>query len=220
MVFCIDRAGFAGADGPTHHGLYDVPYLRAIPNVIISSPRNEQELRDMMYSASTYEEAAWAIRYPRGEATGMDMRKDFKQIEVGKAEILKEGDDIAILTFGPIAEYAEEAIQRASLEGLEIGHVDMRFAKPLDRAMLDELALQYKAVITLEDGTVEGGFGSAVAEYYADKPLRPSVHIMGIPDRIVEHGTQRELHDEVGIGPDGIFRMTHLISEKLNQEIA
>lgn len=220
VVFCIDRAGFAGADGPTHHGLYDVPYLRAIPNVIISSPRNEQELRDMMYSASTYEEAAWAIRYPRGEATGMDMRKDFKQIEVGKAEILKEGDDIAILTFGPIAEYAEEAIQRASLEGLEIGHVDMRFAKPLDRAMLDELALQYKAVITLEDGTVEGGFGSAVAEYYADKPLRPSVHIMGIPDRIVEHGTQRELHDEVGIGPDGIFRMTHLISEKLNQEIA
>ncbi len=220
VVFCIDRAGFAGADGPTHHGLYDIPYLRAIPNVIISSPRNEQELRDMMFTASTHEEAAWAIRYPRGEATGMEMRKEFSKMEIGKAQVLRDGEDLVILTFGPIAEYAEEAIRRASEEGIEVGHVDMRFAKPLDREMLVQLSTQYKAFITLEDGTVEAGFGSAIAEYLADKSTRPSIHIMGIPDRIVEHGTQRELHDEVGIGPDGILKKIHEVSEKVNQEVA
>jgi 1-deoxy-D-xylulose-5-phosphate synthase len=215
VVFCIDRAGFAGADGPTHHGLYDVPFMRAIPNMIISSPRNEQELRDMMFTASTHEEAAWAIRYPRGEATGMEMRKEFKSVQIGKAELLREGKDVAVLTFGPIAEYAEEAIEKATEEGIEAGHVDMRFAKPLDRDMLDELAKKYKALITLEDGTVEGGFGSAVAEYFADKPTRPLIHIMGIPDRIVEHGTQRELHDEVGIGPDGILQSLREMTQKV-----
>lgn len=205
VVFCIDRAGFAGADGPTHHGLYDVAYLRAVPNMVVSSPLNEQNLRDMMYTASVYEEASWAIRYPRGESTGMQVRTGFQSMEIGRGVCLREGEAVAVLSFGPIGEYVTEAAEKLSAEGIEIGHYDMRFAKPLDTEMLDKIILQYRQIITIEDGTIIGGFGSAVAEYVAEKPVSIPVKIMGVPDRIIEHGTQRELHDEVGIGPDGIY---------------
>ncbi len=204
VVFCIDRAGFAGADGPTHHGLYDVAFLRAIPNMIVSSPMNEQELRDMMYTSSEFNDASWAIRYPRGQATGMEVREGFEHMEIGKGRTLKEGDDIAILSFGPIGNYATEAISRMEAEGVIVGHYDMRYAKPLDEELLDEIAMKYSHIITLEDGCKMGGFGSAVAEYLIEKDHKPTMNIMAVPDRIVEHGTQRELHDEVGIGPDGI----------------
>ena len=203
VVFCIDRAGLVGADGPTHHGLYDVSYLRSVPNMIVSSPLNEQDLRDMLYTASK-KESPWAIRYPRGRSTGMEVRKEFKSIEIGKGQRLRDGDDIAILSFGPIGKYATEAIKRLSAEGVEVGHFDMRFAKPLDTELIDQVLMNYNSIITLEDGTKLGGFGSAVAEYVAETGKGVSVKIMGVPDRIVEHGTQRELHDEVGIGPDGI----------------
>lgn len=206
VVFCIDRAGIAGADGPTHHGLFDVSYLRALPNMIVSSPLNEQELRDMMFTASTYEKSAWAIRYPRGRATGMEVRKEFKKMAIGKGEMLREGDEIAILSFGPIGNYVTEAIDRLEEEGIEIGHYNMRFAKPLDTGLLDEVSADYQYIITIEDAARLGGFGSAVAEYLADKPYRIPVSIMGVPDRVIEHGTQRELHDEIGIGPDGIIK--------------
>ncbi|MDX1637455.1 MAG: 1-deoxy-D-xylulose-5-phosphate synthase, partial [Balneolaceae bacterium] len=132
VVFCIDRAGLVGADGPTHHGLYDISYLRAVPNVVVSSPLNEQELRDMMYTASTYEDAAWAIRYPRGEATGMEFRKEFHGMDIGKGQCLREGDEVAFLSFGPIGNYVIEVADRLESEGINIGHYDMRFAKPLD----------------------------------------------------------------------------------------
>lgn len=204
VVFCIDRAGIAGADGPTHHGLYDISYLRAVPNMIISAPLNEEELRNMMYTASKYEEAAWAIRYPRGEATGMDIPEGFKSMEIGKGQCLREGDEIAILSFGTIGNYVIESADVLTEEGLNIGHYNMRFAKPLDTDLIDEVCHSYDRIITIEDGTKLGGFGSAVAEYLSDKPHHVPVTIMGVPDRIVEHGTQRELHDEVGIGPDGI----------------
>ncbi|MDZ7716610.1 MAG: 1-deoxy-D-xylulose-5-phosphate synthase [Balneolaceae bacterium] len=204
VVFCIDRAGVAGADGPTHHGLYDISYLRAVPNMIISSPLNEEELRDMMYTASKYEEAAWAIRYPRGEATGMDIPEGFKSIEIGKGQRLREGDDVAILSFGPMGNYVIEAADDLAQEGINVGHFNMRFAKPLDTKLIQEICQTYEHIITLEDGTRLGGFGGAVTEYLADKPFHIPVTIMGVPDRVVEHGTQRELHDEVGIGPDGI----------------
>ncbi len=204
VVFCIDRAGLVGADGPTHHGLYDVSYLRSVPNMIISSPLNEQELRDMMFTASRYEEAAWAIRYPRGKTTGMEVRPGFAPMEIGKGECLREGEEIAVLSFGPIGKYVIEAADTLAEEDIHIGHFNMRFAKPLDTGLLDQICHSYQHIITIEDGTRIGGFGSAVAEYLSDKAYRIPVSIMGVPDRVVEHGTQRELHDEVGLGPDGI----------------
>lgn len=205
VVFCIDRAGLVGADGPTHHGLYDIPYLRAIPNVVISSPRNEKDLRDMMFTASRHEDAAWAIRYPRGESIGLDLPEGFESMPIGRGEVLVEGEDVAVLSFGPIASYVTEAIERAADEGIHAGHVDMRFVKPIDADLLDQLATNYRTLITIEDGTIVGGFGSAVAEYYAGRENRPIIRMLGVPDRIIEHGTQRELHDEVGMGPDAIL---------------
>ena len=218
VVFCIDRAGVVGADGPTHHGAYDISYLRSIPNLIISSPLNEQDLRDMMFTASKYDEAAWAIRYPRGASTGMSVREHFESMPIGKGKKIKDGEIIAIATFGPIGKYAIEVCEAYAAEGIHIAHYDMRYAKPLDIQLLNEIALKFDHVITLEDAAVVGGFGSAVAEYYAtidmdsiadtsareNKNHPPRLHIMGLPDRIIEHGTQRELHDEVGIGPDGL----------------
>ncbi len=204
VVFCIDRAGLVGADGPTHHGLYDISYLRSVPNMIVSSPMNEQELRDMLYTASEHDDSAWAIRYPRGRATGMTVREGFKSIEIGRGRKIRDGEKIAILSFGPIGKYAVEASEKLEEEGISIGHFDMRYAKPLDTELIDEIVETYDSVITLEDGTKLGGFGSAVAEYVAERGAGVSVKIMGVPDQIVEHGTQRELHDEVGIGPDGI----------------
>ena len=205
VVFCIDRAGLVGADGPTHHGLYDVAYLRAVPNMIISSPMDEQELRDMLYTASEYNDAAWAIRYPRGKSTGMEVRQGFLKTEIGKGRIIAEGDRVAVLSFGPIGKYVTEASAVLNeQEGISIGHFDMRYAKPLDTDLIDYILAGYDSIITLEDGTKLGGFGSAVAEVVAGKGTGVPVTIMGVPDIIVEHGTQRELHDEVGIGPDGI----------------
>jgi 1-deoxy-D-xylulose-5-phosphate synthase len=206
VVFCIDRAGLVGADGPTHHGLYDVSYLRAVPNMIVSSPMDEQELRDMMYTASEYNDSAWAIRYPRGRSTGMKLRDGFEITEIGKGRMIKEGEKAAILSFGPIGKYVIEAGSRLAEEEIHIGHFDMRYAKPLDTEMIDYVMANYDRIITLEDGTKLGGFGSAVAEYVAEKGLAIPVKIMGVPDAIIEHGTQRELHDEAGIGPDGIVK--------------
>ncbi len=204
VVFCIDRAGVVGADGPTHHGAYDTAYMRSIPNLIISSPLNEQDLRDMMFTASEYDEQAWAIRYPRGASTGMEVREGFQAIEIGKGICLREGESVAVLSFGPIGKYVSEAANQLSEEGIEIGHYDMRFAKPIDEELLDEICLKYDHIITLEDGARLGGFGSAVAEYLAEKESKPTLKIMGLPDRIIEHGTQEELHTEVGIDVEGV----------------
>jgi len=204
VVFAIDRAGLVGADGPTHHGLYDVSYLRAVPNMIVSSPMDEQDLRDMLYTASEYNESAWAIRYPRGRATGMVVREGFKRIEIGKGRKIRDGEKIAVLSFGPIGKYVIEASEKLEENGISIGHFDMRYAKPIDTTLIDNVIDSYDSVITIEDGTKLGGFGSAVAEYISEKGAGVPVKIMGVPDTIVEHGTQRELHDEVGIGPDGI----------------
>ncbi len=199
VVFCIDRAGVVGADGPTHHGAYDVAYMRSIPNVIISSPLNEQDLRDMMFTASEYDEAAWAIRYPRGASTGMEVRQHFQKIEIGKGICIQEGEEIAVLSFGPIGKYVTEASIQLEQEDIRVGHYDMRYAKPLDVDLIDEICQKYAHIVTLEDGAKLGGFGSAVAEYLAEKRDSPTLTIMGLPDRIIEHGTQEELHAEVGI---------------------
>ncbi len=218
VVFCIDRAGLVGADGPTHHGLYDISYLRNVPNMIVSSPLNEQELRDMMYTASKYEECAWAIRYPRGRATGMETSDKFHSVEIGKGEQLREGDEVAILSFGPFGNYVMEAADDLAEEGINVGHFNMRFAKPLDTELIDKVCHTYNHIITIEDGTKLGGFGSAVAEHLSDKPHHIPTTIMGVPDRIVEHGTQKELHREVGLDPEGIKNKVRKLLETQSLE--
>lgn len=199
VVFCMDRAGLVGADGPTHHGLYDIAYLRGVPNIVLASPMNEVELRDMMHAASTYEDGAFAIRYPRGEGRGLPMPEHPASMEIGKGIVLREGHEVAVLCYGPLV---YEALQVA--EDLDVAVVNMRFAKPLDTALLDELSTRYARFVTIEDGTRIGGFGSAVAEYVSAEHPGIRVSIMGVPDRIVEHGSPKELYREVGLDAEGI----------------
>ncbi len=204
VVFCMDRAGVAGADGPTHHGLYDIAYMRCLPNMIVAAPMDEGDLRNMMYTASRFDDAAFAIRYPRGEATGMALSEKYKFITPGTGRIIAEGNDIAILSYGTIGKYADKAREELLGHGISAGHYDMRFAKPLDTDMLDLVARRYEYVITIEDGAIHGGFGSAVAEYYMEQDKRPVMKIMGVSDRIVEHGTQKQLHRELGMDAEAI----------------
>ncbi len=199
VVFCMDRAGLVGADGPTHHGLYDIAYLRGVPNIVLASPMNEVELRDMMHAASTYEDGAFAIRYPRGEGRGLPMPESAASMEIGKGIVLREGHDVAVLCYGPLVYEALEAAEECNA-----AVVNMRFAKPLDTELLDELSTRYTRFITIEDGTRIGGFGSAVAEYVSAEHPGIRVSIMGVPDRIVEHGSPKELYREVGLDAEGI----------------
>lgn len=204
VVFCMDRAGLVGADGPTHHGLYDIAYLRCIPHIVLCAPMNEVELRNMMFTGLKYEKGSFAIRYPRGNAENFINDPSFQEVEIGKGRILKEGDSIVILSYGTIGNEVTKAVQRLDEQGIHVGHYDMRFAKPLDEILVEHAASRYDRIITIEDGTILGGFGSAVAEYVVslDKPI--PVTIMGVPDRIVEHGEPKELYAEVGIDADGI----------------
>jgi 1-deoxy-D-xylulose-5-phosphate synthase len=204
VIFCLDRAGLAGADGPTHHGAYDLAYMRCIPNMIVSAPMNEQELRNLMYTAQLKENGPFTIRYPRGQGVMPNWKTPFEEIEIGKGRCLKEGEELAILTVGHIGNYAVEAAAKLSEEGIEVGHYDMRFVKPLDEELLHEVFQKYKKVITVEDGCLQGGFGSAVLEFMADHHYQAQVKRLGIPDEIIEHGEQIELHTECGYHPGGI----------------
>ena len=197
VVFCLDRAGLVGDDGPTHHGVYDIPYMRCIPNMIVSAPMNEAELRDLMYTAQLETtNLPFVIRYPRGEGMMPDWKTTMKEIEIGKGRKLKEGKEIAILSFGHPGNFAAAAIRNLMADGITPGHYDMRFAKPLDEEMLHEVFSTYNKIITVEDGTVVGGIGSAILEFMANNGYKADVRILGIPDRIVEHGSQKELHKE------------------------
>jgi 1-deoxy-D-xylulose-5-phosphate synthase len=203
--FCLDRAGFAGADGPTHHGAYDLAYFRCLPNIIVAAPMNESELRNLMYTAQLPRtEKAFSIRYPRGQGVMPNWRTPMEEIKIGTGRKLKSGEDVAILTIGHIGNYATEVCNRLRKRSIEIAHYDMRFVKPLDEEMLHEIFVRYKKVITVEDGCVQGGFGSAVLEFMADNTYSAEVRRLGIPDRIVEHGEQNELHHECGFDVDGI----------------
>jgi 1-deoxy-D-xylulose-5-phosphate synthase len=205
--FCLDRAGFAGADGPTHHGAYDIAYFRCIPNMIIASPMNEEELRNLMYTAQLpRKEKAFSIRYPRGQGVMPKWKTAFEEIQIGKGRKIKPGDDLAILTFGHIGNYAVEVCERLEKEGINVAHYDLRFAKPLDEELLHEVFSTYKKVITVEDGCIQGGIGSAVLEFMADNNYSAELMRLGIPDDIIEHGEQIDLHRECGFDPDGIIR--------------
>ena len=205
VVFCLDRAGVVGDDGPTHHGCYDIAYFRCIPNMIISSPMNESELRNLMYTAQLEStKLPFVIRYPRGEGVMPEWKTEMKEIEIGKGRKLKDGKDIAILSFGHPGNFAAAAIRELKNDGLNPAHYDMRFAKPLDEELLHEACQQYEKLITVEDGTVKGGIGSAILEFMAEHGYKNEVRILGIPDRLVEHGTPKELHRECGYDAQGI----------------
>ena len=197
VIFCLDRAGLVGEDGPTHHGVYDIAYMRCIPNMIVSAPMNESELRNLMYTAQLDSTVLpFVIRYPRGEGVMPEWKTEMKEIEIGKGRKLRDGNDIAILSLGHPGNFAAAAIRELKNDGLNPAHFDMRFAKPLDEQLLHEICSQYEKILTVEDGTVKGGFGSAVLEFMAEHNYKNEVRILGVPDRIVEHGTLKELHNE------------------------
>lgn len=205
--FFLDRAGFAGADGPTHHGAYDIAYFRCLPNMIVAAPMNESELRNLMYTAQLPRTAkAFSIRYPRGQGVMPYWKTPMEEIKVGTARRLRSGDELAILTIGHVGNYATEVCERLASQNIEVAHYDMRFVKPLDEKMLHEVFSEYRKVITVEDGCIQGGLGSAILEFMADNNYHCEVRRLGIPDRIVEHGEQLELHKECGFDSDGIER--------------
>ncbi|MBS4064181.1 MAG: 1-deoxy-D-xylulose-5-phosphate synthase [Chitinophagaceae bacterium] len=205
VIFCLDRAGLVGEDGPTHHGCYDIAYMRCIPNMIVAAPMNEAELRNMMYTAQLDSHTLpISIRYPRGEGVMPEWRTEMKEIEIGKGRKLKDGEGIAILSFGHPGNFAASAIRELKNDGINPAHYDMRFAKPLDEELLHEVFGKYDKVVTVEDGTIKGGFGSAVLEFMAEHHYKAEVKIMGIPDSLVEHGTPKQLYDEIGIDANGI----------------
>jgi len=194
MVLCLDRAGIVGEDGPTHHGAFDLAYLRPIPNITIASPYDECELRRMMYTAQPPNMGTFVIRYPRGRGSLTEWRCKLESIPVGTGRNLREGTDIALLTIGPIGKSIANVADEAAKEGISVAHYDMRFLKPIDEKILHEVANKFGHIITLEDGTVKGGLGSAVTEFMAQNGYTPRIHIMGIPDEFVEHGTTSELY--------------------------
>ncbi|MFM2440139.1 MAG: hypothetical protein RLZ16_1138 [Bacteroidota bacterium] len=197
VVFCLDRAGLVGEDGPTHHGCYDLAFFRCIPNMIISAPMNEQELRNLMYTSQLPEiKLPFVIRYPRGEGVMVDWKKPFEKIEIGKGRKLKDGKDIAILTIGHPGNFAQTAIRNLRTDDIDPAHYDMRFVKPLDENLLHEVFQNYTKIVTVEDGTVVGGLGSAVLEFMNAHGYNSQISILGIPDAIVEHGSIKELHHE------------------------
>jgi 1-deoxy-D-xylulose-5-phosphate synthase len=207
VVFCLDRGGLVGDDGPTHHGVYDIAYMRCIPNMIVSAPMNEAELRDLMYTSQLPStELPFVIRYPRGEGVMPEWKTEMKAIAIGKGRKLKDGKDVAILSFGHPGNFTAAAIRNLKSEGIDPAHYDLRFAKPLDEEMLHEVFQRYSKVITVEDGTVVGGVGSAILEFMAAHHYKAEVKILGIPDRIVEHGSQKELHKECGYDAEAIAK--------------
>ena len=205
VVFCLDRGGLVGADGPTHHGAYDLAYFRCIPNMVVSAPMNEEELRNLMYTAQLEKNAIpFSIRYPRGNGVMTDWKKPFKEIKIGTGRRVKNGDDIAILSIGHIGNLALEAANELEEQGLSVAHYDMRFVKPLDEILLHEVFGKFDKVITVENGTIVGGLGSAVLEFMADHGYNAQVKRLGIPDKFIEHGTQQELYHECGYDKEGI----------------
>lgn len=199
VVFCLDRGGLVGADGATHHGVYDLSFLRSVPNLIVSSPMDEIELRHLMYTAQLPDQGPFSIRYPRGVGSHDNWQQPFEAIPIGKGRCLRKGDAIAVLSLGPLGVKVGRICDALSESGLQVGHYDMRFVKPLDTDLLHEVFSHYKAVVTVEDGTIIGGMGTAVIEFMSDHGYHCPVKRLGLPDQFIEHGSQMELFKEVGL---------------------
>ncbi|WP_294347969.1 1-deoxy-D-xylulose-5-phosphate synthase [uncultured Sphingobacterium sp.] len=190
VVFCLDRAGVVGADGATHHGAYDIAFMRCVPNMTVSAPMNEEELRNLMYTAQLPNKGPFVIRYPRGNGVMPDWRRPFMEIEIGKGRLITEGEELAILSFGAIGNEAVKAVQHLNELGIHPAHYDLRFAKPLDESLLHQVFKKFNKIITLEDGSLQGGIGSAILEFMADHGYHSQVVRLGIPDKIIEHAEQ------------------------------
>lgn len=203
VVFCFDRAGLVGQDGATHHGAFDLAALRPIPNLTISSPMNEHELRNLMYTAQLPDKGPFVIRYPRGRGVLTDWRCPFEELPIGKGRKLSDGQDVAVLSIGPIGNVVQKVVREFIEEGKSVAHYDMRFLKPIDEDILRE-AGKCRRIVTVEDGVVQGGLGSAVLEFMADHNLHPEVVRLGLPDHFVEHGTPDELYHLVGLDAEAI----------------
>ncbi len=213
VVFCLDRGGVVGDDGATHHGSMDLAYMRIIPNMIVAAPMTETELRNMMYTAQLPNKGPFSIRYPRGRGVQPDWEKPMEEIEIGKARVIKEGKDIAILSIGAIGNLVVEAEEMFKKDNLNVAHYDMRFAKPIDTNLLHDIFKKFDKVITLEDGVISGGFGSAVLEFMNENEYSAKIKLLGIPDKFVEHGTQRELYKLCGYDTESIYLTVKKMTE-------
>nr|HMN26210.1 transketolase C-terminal domain-containing protein [Ignavibacteriaceae bacterium] len=209
-------------DGPTHHGVFDISYLRMIPGMVIMAPKDEAELRDMLYTSVEYKNGPIALRYPRGSALGVEVKPGFTKLEIGKAEKLINGDDVALLALGSMVDYSLKAASKLKEQGISCEVINMRFAKPLDSEMLDSVAKKFNKIITLEENNLPGGFGSAVAEYFISKNYKNDLQFIGLPDKFVDHGTQEELHHILGIDPDGIVERVKTFTQlnKIKSEVS
>lgn len=204
VVMCLDRSGLVGADGATHHGAYDLAFLRSIPNLVISSPMDEIELRNLMYTAQLPNKGPFVIRYPRGVGSNEDWRQPFSEIDTGKGRCLRRGKKVAVLTLGPLGVKVARVCKELAQQGIEVGHYDVRFVKPLDEQMLHEVFSSYTTVLTIEDGAIAGGMGSAILEFMSENGYQCKVKRLGIPDRFVEHGSQMALYKEIGLDMESI----------------
>jgi 1-deoxy-D-xylulose-5-phosphate synthase len=218
VVFCLDRAGFAGADGATHHGAYDMAYMRCIPNMTVSAPMNEEELRNLMFTAQQENMGPFVIRYPRGNGVMVDWQRPMKAIPVGKGRKVCDGEDVAILSIGAIGNEVIKAFSELNADGYHPAHYDMRFVKPLDEALLHEVFTKFDKVITVEDGALQGGMGSAIIEFMSDNNYHAQVIRLGIPDQFIEHGEQPELWAECGFNANGIAEQVRKIAVKRTTE--
>lgn len=214
VVFCLDRAGLVGEDGPTHHGAYDLAYMRCIPEIVVSAPMNEEELRNLMYTAQADNYGSFVIRYPRGNGVMPDWKKPLKKLPVGKGRMIKDGKDIAILTLGTVGNFAVDACKQLQSEMIDAAHFDFRFLKPLDTELLTLVLKRFSKIITVEDGALPGGFGSAISEYMIDNGFTATIKRLGIPDKFVEHGTLPELYKECGYDTTGIVNAVKLMVGK------
>ena len=205
VVFCLDRGGIVGEDGATHHGVFDLAYFRCIPNMTVAAPMNEQELRNMMYTAQLPGKGTFSIRYPRGRGVMVEWNTPFEELPIGKGRKLRDGKKIAILSIGHIGNTVAEAIEELAKSGITPAHYDLRFVKPLDTELLHQVMREYPDIITIEDGTLIGGMGSAVVEFASDNNYKVNIHRMGIPDRFIDQGTPEELFREIGLDQEGIF---------------
>ena len=211
VVLCLDRAGIVGPDGPTHHGVFDMAAMRPIPNLTIASPMDEHELRRLMFTAQLPDKGTFVIRYPRGQGQLVDWKCPLEEVEVGTGRRMREGKSVAVLSIGPIGTSVEQAIDESNLD---IAHYDMRFLKPLDNKLLQEVGEQFKTIITVEDGSRDGGMGSAVLEWMADHGYTPRVIRLGIADNFVEHGTVEQLYEACGISKEAIKKVIYQIANE------
>ena len=206
VVFCFDRAGLGGADGATHHGAFDIAMLRPIPNITISSPMNEIELRNLMYTAQLPDKGAFVIRYPRGKGSIIDWKQPMEEIPIGKGRLISEGSEIAYLSLGPLGVNVAKAITHLKTQGITPAHYDMRFAKPLDEEILHEVMKHFRRIITVEDGSIAGGFGSAIVEFAAHHNYNVEIRTLGLPDKFIEHGSPDELYKLCGLDYESLAK--------------